>query len=248
MHVTDDQCELLAGGDLPAAEQRSLREHVAACETCQRHLSRAELERAAVARALRDLDHPAPLLRPDAVVARVSTRRSPGQRQPRLAAAAVILLIAAGAAAAMPGSPVRDWLSRRTAPGAAVPRHAAMPEAPAGGARITVVPESDTFELVFETPPAVRRVRLALVQTSEASVRAAGGAVEYAVLPAGIVVRNRGAAASFDVRVPAALSHVRVRVGDRAVFDKRGSSVTTSGRTDASGAYVIDVIDAAPRP
>jgi hypothetical protein len=245
VHVTDEQCERFAAGDLPAGGQRSVREHLGACPSCQRRLAAVEREQAAIARALRALDDPPPYVERDDVIRRAAVRR---RLRPRLAAEVLAFAAAATAAAAMPGSPVRAWLERGAARPRAVaagerpaqrPTPAAQPAAQAAG--ITVVPENDSFDLVLDPPPAAGRLRVTLAPTPDLSVRATEGAVEYAVLPAGVVVRVRGGTPTLDVRVPTSLARFRVRAGSRAVFEARGPAVVTPARRDPAGAYVVEL-------
>jgi hypothetical protein len=95
---------LYADGELPAARQQELQEHLAGCETCRREAARIARGMKALATLSRDLDTP---MRPEAMAtlrrrlraaAQAPTKGrviSLTQRWPWAAAAAAILLVAA---------------------------------------------------------------------------------------------------------------------------------------------------------
>lgn len=146
------------------------RRHVQECVVCRAALADARILSQSVERALEAL---APEVDVDLAVAKAEVRRRLDRRReathrsapgllPSLGRAAGLLLVAAGVAWALPGSPVRDWLGRGSAPGsveAPAPRDAATATAaegievgvPASGLRIvlaSVAPDA-TIEVLW---------------------------------------------------------------------------------------------------
>ena len=191
--------------------------------------------------ALRQLDHPRPAVSADAIIARAKQRRL---RTPRLAAAAVLAVVAAGAAVAMPGGFVSRLFTEGEPATPSVERAPAPPvrtPASRSGSGVIVVPGT-MFELDFESVQAAGEVRLHFVPDIELSVHTTGESVEYAVLPAGVEVRNTGSTTSYDVRVPEALRDLRVRVGHTLVFSKVGNVVRTRAEKAEGEGYVLSLV------
>ena len=117
-HLTDRAIVELRDGAPLAADSRT---HLNGCEACRRALEEAETRAADIASALTDLDE-----RFDGEAAReavrarlVNGRASAGLSRERkarasfwtLGRAATFLILATGALSALPGSPLREWVS-----------------------------------------------------------------------------------------------------------------------------------------
>ena len=204
------------------------------------HQSDDPLDRA-VGDALRRLDHARPPLAADAIILRARERR---RLTARLVAAGVTGLMLATAALAMPGSPVAKWVRQsvlaRRVPASAIVTPAAVPSPPVPAPRseIVVVPGVE-FELAFEATQSVGEVRLRFGPETEVSVRAQDGAAPYTLLPAGLLVGNRGSTASYVAHVPNALKMLRVVVGGDTVFTRRNGRIVPPLAADAQGTYVL---------
>jgi anti-sigma factor RsiW len=247
VHLTDETTERLVAGDLSDRDERDARRHLAACASCAERMRALEHVDRAIERTLRSLDHTPPLVGPRAIVERAG---SAPRRRAGLVAAGAAAAVFATAALAMPGSPIASWWrgsaeASSDAPGAppAVVAPGVVTPAPAPVSGIRLVPDI-AFELAFESPQASGAIRVSLLAQDEVSVHA-DGVVEYAVLPAGVLIRNRGARASYEVRVPETLPRLRVRVGQRLVFAKERDEITTIATRDDLGVYVVPL---APEP
>jgi hypothetical protein len=197
-----------------------------------------------VAELLRRLDHRAPVVRVDDVIARAGSGRRWRAARPIAAAAA---LCVAGAAAALPGSPLHRAIVR--ALGIAAPSTATvsfpLPPAPAtaqaagapDGAGVTVAP---VRELAVRFVGLRREARLRIVFTAgaEASIIPRGGDAAFSVAPGGIVV-SAGTASDYVLTVPSALPELRVRLDDVVLFRRMAGRVESSARPDDDGSYTI---------
>ena len=187
--------------------------------------------------AFRRLDHARPNLSASAVIGRAAARR---RLTSRVVAASVGAAALATAALAMPGSPVSRWirtsLARTDVSAVATPPSALAPAR--DRSTIAVVP-GPNFELVFDTTQSAGEIRVRFVQDAELSVRAEGGEARYAVLPAGLAVRNAGSSASYAVQVPDTQRGLRIRIGALVVFTRTAGRVTPGLVPDPQGMYVI---------
>jgi hypothetical protein len=157
------------------------------------------------------------------------TRPMPRSRRPALAAAAAVIVLAAVAAA----SPVRDWLRRRieqarvemrplpTVPPVAVE---STPPANRGGATVSFAPSGAAFTLRLDSLPEAGSLRVITTSATTIAARVSAGAGtggdEMVVLPGEIRVRNTGTArASYELSLPAGVTHLRVIVAGVTAFD-----------------------------
>ena len=183
-----DEGQLLAVRD-----DESLDEHLAACAQCQESLDALRHRREVVSGALASLNTPTDL---EAARARIrqrvtaQTARTPGvtplARPPKtlwsLSRAAGLLLVTAAGLSALPGSPVRNWLSRALAPDAPEARTeavtapapaAAATEAEATGVRLAV--SRGPLRVVVVGAEAGAEIRVRWVPGSDAAVFAPVG-------------------------------------------------------------------------
>jgi hypothetical protein len=142
MHLDEGQLRALLDDELDV--QAEARRHLTSCRACTDRLERVEARRRTVASALAALDTAAPsadareAIRKRAGLEPRVTGAEAGVSPARLsfakAAMIVLFLGAGGAAAALPGSPIRAWLSVRTdaTSSDAVESQLAQPVEPAG--------------------------------------------------------------------------------------------------------------------
>ncbi len=239
MHLDAEKIERLLANEMTPEEARVWRDHRAGCAECASRLEEAEREDRQISDGLRLLDHALP----DTDVRRLKRRaRRPASRR-TLAAAALAFLVVAAAASAMPGSPVRSWLSRVFAGGAGSTRQATAGEGagaaaiqPLGG--VSVLP-GGSFELTFDAVQDSGVVRISLSDVPEVSVRSEGNGVGYSVEPSRVRVLNTGSKSSYRVVLPERARSITIRVGDVPVLVKRGASIETSASRDVTGDYLV---------
>lgn len=229
-----DEAMLLALRDGEAAEGREAAErHLAECETCRNALAEVGSRREAIAQALAGLDEPidVPSAR-EAVRARLGghghARGAVVLRSLRRAAVAALFLGAAGAAYAMPGSPLRAWLSHLGGEGAP----AQTPSAPAAATQsrmaetgVHIDVGAGPVTIVLDGARAGTEIRVTLVSGTTAAVTATRGT--HFTTAAG--------------RIEAVVAPGIVRV--RLPRDARPASIEVSGRVYLRGTGVaLDVL------
>lgn len=220
MHIDDERIQRLLHGELPEAEEVSVRRHLAECGECDGRFTQAQRDETEVFALLRHVDHPAP----DVDLATIADKARP--RVPlwvRWAAAIALALGLAGAAYAIPGSPLRDWVRKVTH---ATPSTPQLPDSSVAG--IAVAPGLDLVVL-FTRPEAVGQIVVLLTDGTDVEVRAVTGG-ESARFSAGtdrLIVDTRDPHASFEVRIPRIAPRVQVVLGDTRIVLKEGSRVVT---------------------
>jgi hypothetical protein len=65
----------------------------------------------------------------------------------------------------------------------------------------------------------------------------ASSPLDYSVRRGHVTVANRGGSASYLIRLPASISDVSIRIAEREVFSKHGSTIQTQAKADAQGSY-----------
>ena len=191
----------------------------------------------------RSIDHPAPALRAERVMALSRARRV---RRSTFLAAATVLLAASVATAAVPGSPVRALIDRVLAPRAARVRAGAPPRAQAADdavARgIAFVPEHGArVAFASAQPMGSLRVRL----TSGASLRitqtSADRDAQFALTPDGVSVSNAGSTASYEILIPASIAEAHIHIGGKSVYSKTGAELSCDGTLDPERSCLISM-------
>lgn len=244
-HPDEGTLQALLDGEVAPPEHQALTRHLGGCERCRGELEELRLafERSAGALAL--LDRPAP-----AGAHREFTRRRGRYAWgPALRRAAVLLLFAAtGAAAAVPGSPLREWLSGRiggapesaSAPAAApAAQPAPAPEAPPAG--VSVRPSEGVMRVALVRPSAGLRVRVRVSEEEMVRVSARGAA-------AGARFRTRtdrievvdGGPGDVWVEVPRSVRHFSLEVDGRVLLTKDGEQLRLPGpAADTTGPEIV---------
>lgn len=196
-----------------------------------------------LADALHALDEPVERVSADVIIQRARARAA--QRRWRFAAAAVVML-AASIAAALPGSPVRRWVSEtlRDAPAPAEPQGQPTPaQVPERGPEMRGVVTSigTSAEVAFTDWQAAGEVAIRFIPEPELRIRSTESPDRYLVRPDGIRVRNPGSSASYELDVADRAEDVRVVANGRTVFERRGGRIVQGPTPRADGAYVVSL-------
>ena len=239
MHLTEEQVQRVlhreeAGKDISG--------HLGTCADCQETVSRARRDEAEILGLLGAVDSdPPPLTAGDIANQSTMVRQHPPRR---LRWAAVILLgcVAGGAAYALPGSPLKSWLTRlfqedsiAVIDSAAQSRETSPTPAVSG---IAVDPGS-VLTIVFDPPRIGSRARVTVSDESRVSVEGPTGQVLFTSEPDRLRVTLLGDSVTILVRIPQGANRVEVRLGDRPVLIKRGTAVDTRYPPDPTLGYLI---------
>jgi hypothetical protein len=220
-HHAEGDLRALLDGELPSAQRQEVEQHLSACSVCRARLATLESAAQETAALLNVLPSAAPDFRIASIVARA--------RHPRLrwgAIAAALALFVATVAGATVGRPyVRALVEQiRAVVRSAPPPPPQLPTPPRAQLGIAFVPGPQT-EISFDAPQSAGAVRVLLADSAKLVI-APTAAVTYRVYSGGVIVHNRGSAASYDVLVPRRARHVRILVAGRVLFEKTGSSIT----------------------
>jgi hypothetical protein len=236
---------LIALRDGAEAADPDARTHLASCAACHEALGALRERASVVSAALDTLDAGWNVERArarvrervaEATAARAGAPSSVGRRSRATlwttSRAAGILLVTAAAASALPGSPVRRWLSDRiggdeaaaTAPAAVESAPTAAAASEATGVRLTV--PSGPLRVVLRDVVVGSEVRVVLVPGTEAAVFApagsrftsATGRVEARVMPGEI-----------RVELPMGVDPVSLEVGGRIYLRSTSAGVDVPG-------------------
>jgi hypothetical protein len=191
--------------------------------------------------ALDALDAPVRNVSVDAIIREARSRTR--QRQLRLAAAAVVMLTAV-AVAALPGSPVRRWLTaaarsitsqeheQLVAPRDSVPKRAQ------GEMRGVSTEIGTSTQISFSDLQQSGDIVVRLIPESQLRIRSPEFPSSYSLRAGNITVRNPGSRASYDIEV-SERSEIRVVVAGRVVFRRLNGAVLVGPQARADGAYVL---------
>lgn len=205
-HLDEGTLRRHLDGELPPGEVAAVQVHLAACGACARALEELEhAERVASgALALLAVELPSPHRARAAVLARLEGTRSPVRPAPasppvsplfpspeprrpggaprmpgwmRLAAALLLGAVGVGAST-LPGSPLREWMEGRGAPGVEAPATAGTLASTAGGGEVAVfvAPEAGGVRIDLAGLRPGAEVRLVLVEEGSVGVRVLDGA------------------------------------------------------------------------
>jgi hypothetical protein len=243
MHLDAEQLELAL--DAGVRQGSETEQHLRTCSECQARLDQARREGAWIRERLGTLDHAPPPITARSVMTRAGRARRSWQR---LAASVILALAVAGAAYAAPGSPLPDLIRRvvhgvapTVRPGEAPP----TPDVRPSQSGIDVAP-GDRLIIEFASPEPGDTAIVSLGDGSEVTVRAAGGKTSFASEADRLVIRQSGAPARFEIRIPREALAVELKVGDRSILTKRSSMVTTDVEPDSAGRYLLPIPSASP--
>lgn len=247
MHLDEERLQRLIHGELPSAEEKIAREHASSCGDCSRRLEEIEREERAVDSLLRELDDPAPRLDAGAIARRAEARRP---RLLRWAAGVALVLGVGGVAYALPGSPLPRWIGAIVewtgGAGAPLSPTVTSPEpadrSPAG---IAVAPGEDLL-ILFRTGNARGRVLVTLTERADVEIHAPHGAATFTVGETRLVVNDEGLATTYEIGIPATAPRIEIRVGERRIFLKEGSRITSIGSSGGSPPYLLPLAGSGP--
>ena len=194
-----------------------------------------------IAELLRALDHVAPPVRVEDVIARAGAR--PRWRISPIAAAAVLFV--AAVAAALPFTPAYDAIGREVKLAIERARHRDAPVAiqPLHGAGVAVAPGA-RLRVKFVAPRAGSRVRVMLASVPSVSLLPEDGDAAFSVRDEEIIVSD-ATASMFTLTVPQSVDDLRVESDGALLLAKRGPAVVTRAGRGEDGSYLVELM---PRP
>lgn len=252
MHASRGELVSYLDGEVPADERRALSAHLDDCERCAEVLEELGRLSRRLSAALEALDRPAPGIEAASIRRRAAAARpdhgsrTAGRRRRSLLAAAVLLIAFTGAAAAIPGSPLRAWLSdsvRTIADffdaGGEVPSTPAAPEPEATSrppSGVAVAPHGGGVTISLRSPSPDALVRVRLVEGPRASVLATGARYRTG---AGSVEVLDAAAGEVTIEIPRAARWAVVEVDGRRIVEKRGDDLRLLAPADTSNSEIF---------
>lgn len=239
-HASDAELVRLLDGAV-GAEQARVQAHADACAECAQRLGRLRRRATGLSLVLTDGDDVAALDRRAAGLAAgfgaTVPRRPPVRLPGYLRVAAVLVgLLALGWAV----QPVRAWIvARWTALTASdvvlrpAPRSQIVaPPAPEPATSVAFVPGAADFVVAFDIRPAGGRLEVRH-SAGERLTFTASGRADVLVLPDELRIRDAPAStADYRVELPAGVTRLRVRVGERTVLDVVPSPNTAGWTVD----------------
>jgi len=228
-HLDEGTIVAIRDGMLLSAEARL---HMGECPTCQGALESTRTRSRAISAALATLDRPIDTEVPKAKVRARLDAASAGERphaRPlrHLGRAAAVLLLTAGAVYALPGSPLRDWISSRSKPqpNTAGEQVTTPQEAtPSAGIEVAVLDGRIRVTLTAVSPGA--EVEVAWIEDATARISAApGSSYSFAEGHAEATV----AAGPVRIEVPRAASVISIEVNGRMVLERSEAGLELSG-------------------
>ena len=247
MHVDDERIQRLLHGELAPAQEKLAREHLAECEDCEWRYAAMKEEEKEVDALLRHLDRPAPRVDIGAIARRAEARRP---RLAQWAAGFALVLGLAGVAYALPGSPVPlwidavvGWVSGRENPLSPAGTPLELPDRSFAG---IAVPPGQRLNILFTSPNANGRIVVSLTDDADVQVRSPHGAATFTAGEDLLVVEDRGHAATYEVLIPSTAPRVEIRVGERQLFLKEGTRITTAATAGRSAPYLLPMAPPSP--
>jgi hypothetical protein len=222
-------------------EASTIREHVAGCGRCSARWHELELEDAAVAALLCDLDHDVPA---GAVQPWLQSRPRRFRRALLTAGAAATLAVAA-AAAIIPDAPLHRWLVRAhdTAPMHALPPGAptsAAPSVPLASGLSIRAPRSLTVH--FRRDQTVGMIEITRSNSSDVTFRSRGGTTAYRLSAGQVSIDNQRPAQAYLIDLPASVQRLRIVVGRRELMRWPDDSIRlTRGHESRPTRLVLDL-------
>jgi hypothetical protein len=241
-HAHEGMLQAYLDGEVSGAARQEIAEHLAACATCASDLDALRALGVRVGAALSVIDRPMAVAparariaeerRRQSRVERRSARRRDDVRRSFVRAAILTLLLAGGASAAIPGTPVRQWLSgawervatffagERAEPVVVVPEEPLAAEE--SGLRIAPYQGRVTVSLTGADPAAT--IHVVLVDQPTASVVATSPGARFGTARGRIEVGEIGQR-DLIVRIPASVPAAVVELNGRLVASKTGAAL-----------------------
>jgi anti-sigma factor RsiW len=244
VHLDTETLERLLHDELDPRREAESRRHLDACPDCRELLADAGRREARIFGLFEELDHE-PSAAQLALPGGLRAEREPARKRPawyRIAASIALVIAAGGLLYALPGSPLREWISGPGADGRGIGDGGAGRSEEVAGALsgLTVRPDGP-YEIAFLARQSSGRIRVELTPSRDVQIRVAGEPVGLESGPDRLVVSNAGSHASYEIRLPAAGPPLGILLDGRIVFHKEGDRVETGADLDPSGAYLIDL-------
>jgi hypothetical protein len=257
-HVPNEVLLAFLDREVQAAEQTEIEGHVERCQACAVRLAGLRAATGHVGEALEALDVDLPWTDMPAELAEAardagatgvraittapSVRRSRRFSGRAMAVAASLVLLLAAGAWAVPGSPLRAWLSRSAAAVSDLLR-SDSPETEVTGAEdtadsgVSVQPLDGLVRISVQAAGPGTRVRVRLTNAEFASARSTEASVGYSVGPGLIeVVQPSG---EMMIELPRRALDARVEIDGRVVVRKRGNELYLTPAADSSTAEIL---------
>lgn len=244
-HVEQGELQAYLDGEVPQSSRARIEAHINGCAQCAAELQQLRAAARLFAMLVRSSDAAAPTVSALAAVSAARgdvARRRFAYSRSSLAKAAVLLIgFAALASAAIPGSPVRNWISHVLAPAPraastlpAAPPVVATSSAPATVsaseiAALSIAPSEGHVLILLSDAASDAVVRIRLVTSDRAMVQAAGAAAHarFSTGPGRVeVVGVKSGVVTIDL--PRSTADARVQVDGRTLFQKDGDQVHMS--------------------
>lgn len=214
-----------------------LEAHLRDCKECQATVATLRRQRDDVAGLLQQLGGPAPARSATEVLHGVSQRSS---RRRMLIAATVTLCLATAAGATVRAGllgRVNDFLHTRHSPTSTIAPAAQADAGVPTSSGVELVPPG-RLEVVFDEWQG--RGEIVIVMSAEPKFSISASAPQgYSVRRGKVTVANRGGTASYRITLPLSLMDASIRVAEREVFSKKGTTIHTQARAEGAGSYVL---------
>lgn len=245
MHLDDEQIQRFLHGELDERQKEALSVHLADCDACARQLEAAEREEIAIFDLLRHVDHPAPVIEAETLVAQ---RTGAYAMWGRRVAGFLIAAALAGAAYAFPGSPlpallhhVAEWISGQTAPPPPPPPAPQAEPSPTARRETAgiAVPVTERFSIHFVSNQTGGDITMSFTDGPNAVVRAFSGTATFTTDVDRLTIQNSGSTADYEMELPRGARWVEITVGARRLLLKDGDRIVTDIPADAHERYVL---------
>lgn len=246
MHLDAERVQRILHDELNAGDAAEARAHVETCATCRAAVDEARVEEREVFALLGSLDHAPPAFALAAV--RVTPRR---QWPLRWAAGITLACVAAGTAFALPGSPLRSWVSAIVARiNGSGGRDATSPEPLGPIERVrelagVIVDPGDRFRIDVIVEPgadgsstgALGEIVVALRAAAEVRVQSPAGSAVFDTREDRLVIRTHGTAAVLEIEIPQHAPLVEIYVAGRRWMLVQGGRVSAGIAPALDGTY-----------
>lgn len=237
MHPIEGMWREVLDREADAAHLVELDAHLRHCDECQATVATLRGQRDSVAGLLDQLGGPAPARNAAEILHRESRRSS---HRKMLAAATIALCLATAAGATVRAGllgRVNELLHPRSSPTSTT-----APSAPSGqGVPTSSGVELDPpgrLEVAFDEWQGKGEIVIVLSSGPKFSI-SASSPLDYSVRRGKVTVANRGGSASYRITLPLSLKDASIRIANREVFSRRGTTIHTQAKTDGTGSYLL---------
>ncbi|HEV8177088.1 MAG TPA: hypothetical protein VGP44_05310 [Gemmatimonadales bacterium] len=235
MHPTEGAWREVLDREVEPPLMSDFDSHLRHCAECRRTVATLRDQRESVAGLLEQLGGPAPARSASETLQRAARRGS----HRRMLAAATIALCLATAAGATVRSGLLDRVSEFLHPDPS-PTSTIAPAAQASSGAptssgVAFTPPS-RLEVAFEEWQGEGEIVIVLSPEQKFSISASAPS-DYSVRHGKVTVANREGRASYRITLPFSLTDASIRVADREVFSRRGTTIRTQARAEGGSSY-----------